>query len=752
MGTMKRFDYGIYIILLPALILRLYFAITCKAIPDYSDMALYNELAMSGGFPSSLPFIYPLFLRLVYSIFGAYNYKAVFIIQAILSTFTVYLVYYVATKLKDKKAGLISASIAAIYPGFITYNLTTMTEAITLVLTMLLLASLVIETDDRRKSIAAAAVLSIGFCLRPSIMFFMPGVLPLVKKRWLFLITIVVLLSPWFIYRGIVEGDNNRGARLFYKSYNERSDGISNYKLIESPLRRDDLPSKIYIEEALDYIWNNKWQTVNILYNKVALILCRGYDQHVLKEIVGKNKYILYMIYYFHIPLFMLGLIMMIRFYDRSLNILIFPAASYLLVTILFAFFKFRYRLPAEPMFVIATGMLIAKFADSNPLGRIRSKPEKKIKKRKKKKPPRKQPTQNKKARPGLSIRELFLQIRDGIVANWKFLAALLVISIVPRILFAVKFGVTPVRHETLRLLALAEKGGFGPGDPPLYPLFMRSVFTLFGGTNPNALYIVQGIIGAATLYLLYAVMNRICSHRVAIITAGIAAVYPSFLIYGVTIDPGFLGIFMFVLMTAVIVSDLREPHKSIAAAIATGLAIMIQPYLLLILPGVLLVIEKRRVFLLAVVAMLIPLTIRNSIVYGSFLPVFHPSVFDLGIGNFAGLEDRLMFVDNLYHNGSILISRGWDKQKKVDFAGIIYTARYAYVLLMAMGLAGLIRHYSSSQRKLLLPVVGYFLMLIVFSTFRFQQRLIIEPVLIAYTGILLAGGCRLNPCKEEIR
>jgi len=70
---MKRQDYRIYSILLLAFVLRFYIALTTRAVPDFSDMALYNELATAGGFPTSFPPAYPLFLRLIYAVFGAYN-------------------------------------------------------------------------------------------------------------------------------------------------------------------------------------------------------------------------------------------------------------------------------------------------------------------------------------------------------------------------------------------------------------------------------------------------------------------------------------------------------------------------------------------------------------------------------------------------------------------------------------------------------------------------------------------------------
>lgn len=755
---MKRHDYRIYTILLLAFVLRLFIALTTRAVPNFSDMALYNELATAGGFPTSFPPAYPLFLRLIYAVFGAYNYTAVFVIQAVLSVFTVWLIYYVTVKIECERAGLVAAAIAAVYPNFIIYNLTTLTEAVTLLLVMLLLASLVIETDERRRSILAAAAICIGFYVRPVFLFFIPGVLPLTRKRLWFIGVIAVLLAPWFINGVVSGGGSGRGARMFYKSYNERADGISNYDLSETKLGGDDIPGGTYVREAFGFIRNNGWDTVNIIYNKSALILCRGYDQHALKEIAGGNKYILYLIYYFPIPIFLFGAAMMIRFYNRKLDILILPSVSYLLLSILLAFFKVRYRLPIEPMFVMASAILVTRIAGSETF-RIRrheyvaggsGKKDRKSrrKKRQGKQAPRPAATRAEvagtvKPGAGLSVREFLSRLRTDIRAHWKVLLGLTIAALSLRVLFPVFLGGVPPDEETVHIVRLALEGGIGPGDPPIYPLLIRAVFSIAGGQQPTALYIVQGMIGTATVLLLFAIAVRMFDMTTAVITAGIAVIYMNFVVYGIKVDPGFFSIFMFVLLTAIAVSDLRGTYRSAACGLIAGLGTMIQPHFLFLVPGLLLVLDRKKIFLAALALTLLPLSVRNSIVHGSFLPVYPASLFGLRAGNFFGLRDNLMIVDNLYNNAAILLSRGWDKSQRVDITGIVYMARYGYMILMTVGLAGLIRHYRREQSRLLLPILGYFLVLVLFSWFRFRHRPLIEPVFIVYAGVLLAGGCR---------
>ena len=382
MKKIKDLDYKLLIILLVALLLRIYFGIICDAKPDFSDMALYNEAALAGGVPTFPPPVYPLFLRIIYSVFGPHSYNAVYIIQGLISALTVYLIYLVTRKVSCDTAGLIAAGIAAVYPNFIAYNLTTMTEALSIFLTMALLASLTLLDDERKSSVLAAVTLCICYLVRPAFILFFPATLIFVKKRTIFIVTIAVLLGAWLIYGKVADGSSSRSAILFYKSYNEMADGISNYDFSKTMLGSTDLPNITYIRGALDYIANNKWQTVNILYNKMALVMCRGWDMWVLESIIGKNEYLVYLMYHHYLPILLLGIFGMIKHYSKRNSILVFTAVGYILLHIVLSIFKFRYRLLVEPIFIMFTGILIAGWAESFDMAKIRNLLKRKKKKR----------------------------------------------------------------------------------------------------------------------------------------------------------------------------------------------------------------------------------------------------------------------------------------------------------------------------------------------------------------------------------
>jgi 4-amino-4-deoxy-L-arabinose transferase-like glycosyltransferase len=86
--------------------------------------------------------LYPVFLGIVYVFAGELNYRAVYLVQSVLSLVTIISIYTIARRLFNPRAGWMAASIAAMYPPFVLFNITTMTESVSLVLATLALALL----------------------------------------------------------------------------------------------------------------------------------------------------------------------------------------------------------------------------------------------------------------------------------------------------------------------------------------------------------------------------------------------------------------------------------------------------------------------------------------------------------------------------------------------------------------------------------------------------------------------------------
>ncbi|MDD4858098.1 MAG: glycosyltransferase family 39 protein, partial [Candidatus Krumholzibacteria bacterium] len=337
--------------------IRFYAAMKCSALPDFSDMAAYNAAALAKGFPTSLPPGYPLFLRVIYAAFGACNYKAVFVVQGLLGSLTVVLMYWIARKIANDRAAMLAAGIAAIYPNFIVYGLTTLTETVALLFVALLLLVFVSSMRGRRRSILAAVILCVGAAFRPVMFFFAPGVFASLKKRLAFVLTLIVMLTP-LVFAAVAAGSNaQRAARGFYKSYNSKSTGAGYVDISSTDLANSDLPTSTYVKAALAFMKNNKWKTLDIIYGKASMVISRGWDPFVMTPIMrGKgtiSRPVFYLMNYAYIPIMLLGFMGMIKLYDKKNRFLAWMALSYLSLFVLILIFKVRYRLMIEPLLII---------------------------------------------------------------------------------------------------------------------------------------------------------------------------------------------------------------------------------------------------------------------------------------------------------------------------------------------------------------------------------------------------------------
>ena len=348
-------------ILTIAALLRISLAVSCDSVPDYSDMATYNEAAMSEGIPSFPPPGYPLFLRAIYTVFGDYNYKAVFVVQGILSLLTVLMIYSITVRVSNRTAGLAAACIAAIYPNLLAYNLTTLTETLSVFLVVLILYLMTSRSREVWSSILAGVALAAAYFVKPSILFFTPGIILGVKKRLTFLSTLAAILGPVFIYGSLSGTGEGRGPVLLYKAYNPRAAETPIFSMEETELGDKGTSGEKYLEETVNFISGNKWKTLDIIYYKASLLISRGWDSFVLKDISRKNRHLTNILIYGYIPVMLLGFAGLIRFIDRDNRVVAWMMISYLVIHIIITIFKLRYRLLIEPMLIIYSGITISR-------------------------------------------------------------------------------------------------------------------------------------------------------------------------------------------------------------------------------------------------------------------------------------------------------------------------------------------------------------------------------------------------------
>jgi hypothetical protein len=113
------------------------------------------------------------------------------------------------------------------------------------------------------------------------------------------------------------------------------------------------------VREALKFIVLNKWKTLDITYNKLSLLISRGWDTFVLRKVVGNNSTLNNIMMYAYVPVAALGFIGLVRLVNRRNRIIAIMMTSYLVLSIFLAIFKYRYRVLIEPMLIIYASLFI---------------------------------------------------------------------------------------------------------------------------------------------------------------------------------------------------------------------------------------------------------------------------------------------------------------------------------------------------------------------------------------------------------
>lgn len=193
----------------------------------------------------------------------------------------------------------------------------------------------------------------------------------------------------------------------------------------------------------------------------------------------------------------------------------------------------------------------------------------------------------------------------------------------------------------------------FTPGAsafrPPLYPLFLATVFAATGDSI-TAARLAQSVVGTAGVALIGLVAWQLAGRRAALAAAGIAAVLPAL----VVLDGALMSETLFLpLMTASVAAALRARRspRRLAWAGATGgiaaLAVLSRPNGLLLVVGLALLVPaglrhrarsalvEGACVLAAALVVVTPWTIRNAVTFHALVPITDSAGFDLaGIYN----------------------------------------------------------------------------------------------------------------------
>ena len=207
------------------------------------DMFQYDALAESmrlgqgytwyGGIPTAARApLYPLFLAIIYSLFG-HQFLTARIVQAIVGSFLPVVVYVLGRGMFEERVARIAAWVVVVYPLFLVYPLALATENLFFLLVPLMILCLLRAMDTSRRAyyLLAGLLLGMSILTRSAIAGFVVLILPWLwyygssrteaLKNWIVIVLCVAALTvPWSIRNSLLHGqfvfvESNLGFNLY---------------------------------------------------------------------------------------------------------------------------------------------------------------------------------------------------------------------------------------------------------------------------------------------------------------------------------------------------------------------------------------------------------------------------------------------------------------------------------------------------------------------------------------------------------
>lgn len=281
---------------------------------DYENIAL-NIISGKGfvstrmGLYSYRPPLYPLFLAGIFSVFRQ-SYFIVAFIQAIISSITCVIVFYIGKSIFDEKSGLISSVILALYPTLIFYSTQLLSETLFIFISSLSIYVFFKESNNygqNYKWILLGILLGLGSLCRPVIFPFLIFLIPFYVfsargslRKW-FLVSCFTLLTifPWTIRNYYVHGKfvlltTYGGANLWMGNYSGATGYIGQPKNINQLVRQEGISEtekdKDFYKKGLNFIIENPSDFFLLSFKKFFLFWNPLVEEHTGPTYIKDNN------------------------------------------------------------------------------------------------------------------------------------------------------------------------------------------------------------------------------------------------------------------------------------------------------------------------------------------------------------------------------------------------------------------------------------------------------------------------------
>jgi MFS family permease len=258
--------------------------------------------------------------------------------------------------------------------------------------------------------------------------------------------------------------------------------------------------------------------------------------------------------------------------------------------------------------------------------------------------------------------------------------------------------------------------------------------------------FAVQAAVVAAAVMLLGGAVSTVAGRKAGIVAGILGAVLPGMVIMHLNLSP---VPFIFLCTAALMATAASRRPSAVKAALSglfVGIGVIFAPAFAYIVPGALAVQRRWRLFLLVLIGTLLPYTAFNVIQHNRLEPVYAPWLYEVEVSKMIRDKTAWDGAGHVYDNAAIVLSKQWSVERGngIDSSTQMssFAVGYGIVAILYLGLIGFARCWRSELRSVFLPPLLYMLLIVVLSKVDYHNRVVLSPVLIAFTAMLLSGSC----------
>jgi len=326
----------------------------------------------------------------------------------------------------------------------------------------------------------------------------------------------------------------------------------------------------------------------------------------------------------------------------------------------------------------------------------------------------------------------------------------------------------------------------------PLYEFFLAGIYKVFGH-KLAPVWIAQAVLRALSVLFIYLTVKIIFEgyekkEKIALWSAGIFGFYPDLIEISAMLMTETFYIFLFCLGLYLFFKFFNQfnIYSAVLLGLVFGLATLARPPVLFLVPVVMFYYFQKKqlkyllTFLVSVIIVFVPWTVRNYIVYEKMIPFSAAGNYNFWIGNHVGAngeqeappeareyideygiiainekamdEFKKFVIEHPFEFGKLTLLRMnkyfsivrpigfWFYQSGIGQMLVVFSSAIASVLLFVFGLGGIIKKWNTRNEKLkYLIALTIITPLIIFITvvetrYRFQ----IYPLLAIFAGFFI--------------